>query len=994
VSNFFNRIQELATQGSGISPALWSSCTQYLTNQKIEAGNEVTHPLYDVLHWHFPRFGHKANEQAKELGVALIDHHGATWQVIKEDVSDSRGYRYVAPKGIGNRVFFPPLDDETIVKICDRNGVNLPSYEEWLDGGWSDPLDFFHAQRIPLTVTEGAKKALAGLSEGYLVAAVYGKDCLHSPDLIRWCEGGRTIRIALDQDTGFNSKGESKAANTRRSVAWGAKHLQGQGAIVELIEWDPAVAKGLDDLLIADRDSFHRAMSNPVPVQSGAALEETIVRESILKPFGNRPYDAVIPASEFAQFVLDHPNVDMFFDGETGCRKTDGIIDAIGTNPNVLYTAPSRSLTRGIQSKVSGRVCCIPSLYKERSIPEIFVVEEVDQVHLTLAIGGNNENHREDNGKEYKAKLKHSQVISSSATARLEDLELQEALSGRRFLLVKVLPSHGFKKGKITVHHANPNIKGTWTAARQAVLDVIRSTIQDGNRCLNFFDHGIDSNIHKEIKDAIGLLDENIMPITGENQDDPRVESFLGSSEKGQWVDSHNVIRGFNFNSAMPSGTSIVDPKGVKLFPEFVGIVSGDTISAGMVTQGVFRYRSSDCNRSIAVSLTGKYNRPVGDKHRGARGRGKGRILDGIHKNQLDRESLITSSTGIGFGFMDGEITAYGRALDHRLYRESRHFKTATIAYLERDGWEVVTVQHDRPGVSNIDRAAVKLEKAMRIVEARAIGEREYLGLKSTPELSRLALKQIEAYEIRQFLGLPWDAELTPEQVISEGFGKGRKQLKNLLRITIAGQALADDRAVADRLGSQIHSRDMSNHAASLNAHTALGNDEILAYALSKSEGEGYHTGDPVLREWWDKLRQYQDVSHSQPRLLGFTLPYIAPGDYSQMVSTLGQILNSKGFRTANTKKTIDGEQVRVYHVTQESIAKVTGQILETIATDGVELLVTPLTKVLMGGVTKLIDSSLKEAIETEDIPKIEYFSKLTDTVTPLFAQIREPIAA
>ena len=992
MSKFFNRIQEIAIEGSGISPALWSSTVRHLTNQEIEAGHEVTHPLYDALGWHFARFGNNANEQAKEQGVALIDRYGEIWQVIKESSSDSRGYRYVAPKGIENRVFFPLLDDETIVKICDRNGINLPSYEGWLDGGWSDPLDYFHAQRIPLTVTEGGKKALAGLSEGYLVAAVYGKDCLKSPDLIPWCEGGRTIRIAMDQDTGCNSQGESKAANTRRSVAWGAKHLQGQGAIVELINWDPAVAKGLDDLLIADRDSFHRAMSNPVPVQSGAALEETIVRESILRPWGNRAYDAVIHASELAQFILDHPTDDLFLDGETGCGKTDGIIDAIGTNPNAMYTAPSRSLTRGIQSKVSGRVCCIPSLYKERSIPGIFVVDEVDQVHLTLAIGGNNENHRESNGKAYKTIVQQSQVIAGSATARIEDLELLEELSGRRFLLVKVLPSHGFKKGKVTVHHANPKVKGTWTAARQAVLSVIRSTIQDGNRCLNFFDHGIDSTTHKEINDAIGLLDENIMPITGENQDDPRVESFIGSSEKGQWVDSHHVIRGINFNSAMPSGTSIVDPKGVKLFPEFVGIVSGGTVSAAMVTQVVFRYRSSDCNRSIAVSLTGKYNRPVGDRHRHARGRGKGRILDGIHKNQLDRESLITTSTGIGFGFIDDEITAYGRALDHRLSRESRHFKTATIAYLERDGWEVVTVQHDTPGVSNVDRVAVKLDKAMRVVEARAIGEKEYLGLKSTPELSKLALRQIEAYEIRQFLGLPWDAELTPEQVISEGFGKGRKQLKNLLRITIAGQALADDRAVADRLGTEIYSRDMSNHAASLHSHTALAFDEILAYALSKSEG--YHNGDPVIREWWNKLLQYQNALSAQPRLLGFTLPWTAPGDYSQMLSVLGMILNSKGFRTANTKRSVDGKQVRVYHVTQESIAKVTGQILEAIAEEGVELLVTPLTKVLMGGVAYSLDSSLKEAIESEDIPKIEYFSRLTDTVTPLFDPIRETIAA
>ena len=405
----------------------------------------------------------------------------------------------------------------------------------------------------------------------------------------------------------------------------------------------------------------------------------------------------------------------------------------------------------------------------------------------------------------------------------------------------------------------------------------------------------------------------------------------------------------------------------------------------------IYRYRS-DCPKTIVTALSGRHDRPVGDSHRHAQGRGKRKSLAAIDLNSRDREQVISSTTGIGFGFIHDEISQYGNELDHRLARECRHFKTATIAYLERDGFTVESVEHSTAGESSIDSDAVRRIKAAPIVSARAIAEQEYLGLVNQPELSKLALDQIEAYEIRQFLGLPWDAELTPEQVISEGFGKGRKQLKNLLRITIAGQALADDRAVADRLGTEIYSRDMSNHAASLHSHTALAFDEILAYALSKSEG--YHNGDPVIREWWNKLLQYQNALSAQPRLLGFTLPWTAPGDYSQMLSVLGMILNSKGFRTANTKRSVDGKQVRVYHVTQESIAKVTGQILESIAEDGVELLGTPLTKVLMGGVAYSLDSSLKEAIESEDIPKIEYFSRLTDTVTPLFDPIRETIAA
>ncbi|MFZ9740225.1 MAG: hypothetical protein ACO3EZ_19810, partial [Prochlorotrichaceae cyanobacterium] len=205
--DFRQFINQIAIQGSAIPPALWAINTQLILNEHIAPGGDVSHPLYDALGWHFSRFSYSANEKSKEFGIAIKDYRGAVWQVILPE-DNQKGYRYRAPKGIGNKAFFPALDEETIVKVCKRYGIDRQTI-----GEWDDPHQVFRQAGLPLHPAEGVKKCLAILGQGYLSCAVYGQNCLKSPDLAGWAE----LRIAIDQDTGYTSKGESKARNNRRA---------------------------------------------------------------------------------------------------------------------------------------------------------------------------------------------------------------------------------------------------------------------------------------------------------------------------------------------------------------------------------------------------------------------------------------------------------------------------------------------------------------------------------------------------------------------------------------------------------------------------------------------------------------------------------------------------------------------------------------------------------------------------------------------------------
>jgi Domain of unknown function (DUF3854) len=164
----------------------------------------------------------------------------------------SRNRKYEQPPKSENQAFYPGVTDRVWKLVSDRFGVPMPvdSYISFWTWVWEN--------NIPIIITEGCKKALAGMSLGFPTIALTG---IWNGFITNRDENGKTesydlipslinlndtkIYIAFDRD---------KAAATIKSVIQArsilAKKLIEIGCECYSLRWDSNEAKGLDDLIV------------------------------------------------------------------------------------------------------------------------------------------------------------------------------------------------------------------------------------------------------------------------------------------------------------------------------------------------------------------------------------------------------------------------------------------------------------------------------------------------------------------------------------------------------------------------------------------------------------------------------------------------------------------------------------------------------------------------------------------------------------------------
>jgi predicted P-loop ATPase len=302
----FSEVVETAFKYSGIHPDLIPD--KFQSETRSEYGDHELTGLKSELGWTEPDNEIK-NRWSKDIVAYWFENEdGTKWQAIVnipeiKDGTVKRDYSYIAPKGIGDSVFFPDIP-YTIRKLISQR-FNIPiggdpaesiplesSFWTW----WSE----FGYALMPLVITEGGKKALSLLSQGIPAIALYGCSCgvieitktkkkgveetsLEIKEVLKpFCKPFGRVLVALDNDCNAKSSTYRKTeiAKNRLMVAF-----KNEGCKVSKMQWSGDY-KGVDDLIVGDSEHFEERLELALYPQELST--NTGMRETLMTRFGSQ----------------------------------------------------------------------------------------------------------------------------------------------------------------------------------------------------------------------------------------------------------------------------------------------------------------------------------------------------------------------------------------------------------------------------------------------------------------------------------------------------------------------------------------------------------------------------------------------------------------------------------------------------------------------------------------------------------------------------------
>ncbi len=226
---------------------------------------------------------------------------------------EGKAIKYEHPTKKPCKAFLPIIDLETWQAISVRVRVDLPTdlvtrqwqladigSDEWRNECQRLSLEFLkwigEDSRIPVTITEGAKKALSGISTGEICISLTGvwngcpelnkgeKDYTLINDLQLISTPNRRITIAFDKDS------KPKTINmVRAAIKRFAGLLMAADSQVYLTDWSSNRGKGIDDLIFnCGVEAFHQVIDSAKPFETAAIDDEASSGKKPLKSVAER----------------------------------------------------------------------------------------------------------------------------------------------------------------------------------------------------------------------------------------------------------------------------------------------------------------------------------------------------------------------------------------------------------------------------------------------------------------------------------------------------------------------------------------------------------------------------------------------------------------------------------------------------------------------------------------------------------------------------------
>ena len=744
------------------------------------------------------------------------------------------------------------------------------------------------------------------------------------------------------------------------------------------------------------------------------AIQGEITRKAILKPFGDRPYDVICTTKEqLEQAILDNPRC--FVDGPTGSGKTESFKVLLGHIVNHLGFAPLRSLARSAAAAhgqpywnenrkglLDSAWACIHSVLGVTSAERVYdrtylYLDEPEQLLEALLASKLCEEDRGDKIAALRNECSTSdRIVIAGATSALKEFNYFEAISGKPFTLIRFDPQL-HQKGSFTIYTAQEGVKGS----NKAALNYVRSLTSLPR-----------SYIASDSSDkAIETLIRSDIPTMLANKrtagDDDEVKTLLSSPNPGE----HWKTTGYSNLVASPLIQSGFSMKG-DLFDQVFGVFTGKSISPSNCVQQLERYRSS----VPRICYAPRYSAPPASIGTGRSPRGVGSFKERQAKQwELEADHLqntVRTGAFTGFKYLAGAEREWYREWEIQRDREFRNFAVAMEAYATRQGFKVNYAVAPLDSQCESLRDEVNDWKATPIVTRgndRPLHKAEVADLLADgKELSQEDSDRIEAYLIRDYYGLAWNAPLPKEKIIDEGFGDGRKALRKALRILWEGQAESDDQSQRNKLGDSGYIWDVSNHALTLKWWDRLGIDDVLAFCLENP----YSSVSPEIRAFSDRLAESQSELGEGSKLLGIKIPWRGENTqahYGKVVQWLGMMLKALGIENKYQRVRDDLGNVlpRVYSIVPESLERLK-EAIDHKTEKQIQQGFTPRSTPLFYLLCKSVDqNALENELSQEwdrpdpDLPKIEELMAELDRLTqkfqpiaPLFDPIRETIAA
>jgi Domain of unknown function (DUF3854) len=606
--------------GSGINPELYASAVRVVGDLESPIPGEAETPIHEALNWHYRRFGLLANQSL--LAALLLNEDGTCWQAKlstpKLDKQSGKRRKYETPVGNGSRAFLPAIPGQLWETIAQRHRVSheAGSFWDWVAD----------RSEIPIVLTEGGKKSLAALSQGYVTIALYGINAGVSkyetiggdrlrrlkpeliPDLQRFAVEGRKFVLAFDQDAKPQTR--YKVEGALADLSW---HLEQAGAIVEIARWDGQAdhCKGLDDLIVnAGVEAWHLAYDQAVPANEwriGRQLAAAVKRQPDLK-IGDREFSAVVDQ-------LPQTGVVTLYGGK-GTGKSEAISLMLSERHWLSFT-PLVSLGRdqaaswggvfindgdqiGSQilkdgQPVLGASVCIPSLLKVcRVESEILVLDELTAT-LEFLLGSklaNKEGLRPLLLAEFVRRVQAATlVILADADLTEEAIGYVEAIRGERTYLVR-------SDRHALTYDANL-MNGSQNQAIAALLERIEVVPETQLIYLNSDSKALAESLARML---VGVGIQSLL-ITSDTSGGDLEAEFLASQGTciprllgmgiRAIITSPTVTQGFSIKSH----TDLID--------SVWGFYRGGSITAHAMAQALDRVRSNDVPRFVHVAKKG-----------------------------------------------------------------------------------------------------------------------------------------------------------------------------------------------------------------------------------------------------------------------------------------------------------------------------------------------------------------------------------------------------